>query len=147
MRGGDPTMFPMFPWKDFLMGWITKIEKQKEEMDKSEKFKKTRRKEWRKEKEEIVKYVEIPILVCSPLVRNALRLPPWCDPPSGEPTCMGTSSTTKSLSVSPNLTFPEWNMCGELPLEWDVPEASAHSSCSQGVVIWGNTGIQGCNLV
>jgi hypothetical protein len=66
----------MFPWKDFLMGWITKIEKQKEEMDKSEKFKKTRRKEWRKEKEEIVKYVEIPILVCSPLVRNALRLPP-----------------------------------------------------------------------
>jgi hypothetical protein len=66
----------MFPWKDFLMGWITKIEKHKEEMDKSEKFKKTRRKEWRKEKEEIVKYVEIPILVCSPLVRNALRLPP-----------------------------------------------------------------------
>jgi hypothetical protein len=53
-----------------------KIQKHKEARDKSEKFKKTRKKEWRKEKEEIVKYVEIPILVCSPSVGNALRLPP-----------------------------------------------------------------------
>jgi hypothetical protein len=61
----------MFPWKDFLMGWIMKIQKHKEARDKSEKFKKTRKKEWRKEKEEIVKYMEIPILVCSPSVGNA----------------------------------------------------------------------------
>jgi len=35
---------PMFPWNNFLMGWIRKIEKHKEEGDKSGKFKKTRRK-------------------------------------------------------------------------------------------------------
>jgi hypothetical protein len=44
---------PAFPRKDFLMGWIRKIQKHKEERDRSGKFKKTRRKEWRKEKEEI----------------------------------------------------------------------------------------------
>ncbi len=38
-------------------------------------------------------YVEVPILVCSPSVGNALRLPPLCDSPSGEPTHMGTSPT------------------------------------------------------
>jgi hypothetical protein len=42
----------MFPWKDFLMGQIRKIKKHKEERDRSGKLKKTRRKEWRKEKEE-----------------------------------------------------------------------------------------------
>ncbi len=31
---------PMFPWKDFLMGRIRKIQKHKEERDKSGKFKK-----------------------------------------------------------------------------------------------------------
>jgi hypothetical protein len=35
------------------MIWIRKISKHKEERDISGKFKKTRRKEWRKEKEEI----------------------------------------------------------------------------------------------
>jgi hypothetical protein len=60
--------------------------------------KKTRRKEWRKEKEETFTYVEVPILECvgntlGPLcVRNTLR--PLCDPPSGEPKCIGTSLTT-----------------------------------------------------
>jgi hypothetical protein len=44
---------PMLPWKDFLMRWIRKIQKHKEEMARSGKFKKPRRKEWRKEKEEI----------------------------------------------------------------------------------------------
>jgi hypothetical protein len=67
---------PMFPWKDFLMGWIRKIQKHKEEKDRSGKFKKTRRKEWMKEKEEIFMYVEVPILVCSPSVGNTLRLLP-----------------------------------------------------------------------
>jgi hypothetical protein len=38
--------------------------------------------------------VEVPILMCSPTVENALGLPPSCDPPSGEPTRMGTSLTT-----------------------------------------------------
>jgi hypothetical protein len=60
------------------------------------KIKNTSRKEWRKEKEEILKYMEIPILVCSPSVGNTLRLLPLCNPPSREPpTCMGTSPTTK----------------------------------------------------
>jgi hypothetical protein len=42
----------MFPWKDFLMGWIRKLQKHKERDRSGKKFK-TRRKEWRKEKEEI----------------------------------------------------------------------------------------------
>jgi len=64
-------------WKDFLMGQIRKIQKNRKE-----------RMEERKST-----YVEVPILVCSPSVGNALRLPPLCDSPSGEPTHMGTSPT------------------------------------------------------
>jgi hypothetical protein len=75
------------------MGRIKKIQKHKEERDKLRKFKKTRRKEWRKKKE-IFTYVEVPILVCSPSVENALKIPPLCDPPSGKPTHTGTSTTT-----------------------------------------------------
>jgi hypothetical protein len=41
-----------------------------------------------------LKYVEVPILTRSPSVRNTLRLVLLCDPPSGEPTGMGTSPTT-----------------------------------------------------
>jgi hypothetical protein len=48
---------PMFPWKDFWMRWIKKVQKHKEERDRSGKFKKTRRKEWSKEKEEIFTYL------------------------------------------------------------------------------------------
>jgi hypothetical protein len=44
---------PMFPWKDFLMPRIMKTKKHKKERDRSGKFRKTSRKEWRKEKEEI----------------------------------------------------------------------------------------------
>jgi hypothetical protein len=36
---------PMLPWKDFLMRWIRKIQKHKEEMARSGKFRKTRKKE------------------------------------------------------------------------------------------------------
>jgi hypothetical protein len=43
----------MFPWKDVLIGRIRKIQKHKEKRGISGKCKKTRRKEWRKEKEEI----------------------------------------------------------------------------------------------
>jgi hypothetical protein len=43
----------MFPWKDVLIGRIRQIQKHKEKWGRSGKFKKTRRKEWRKEKEEI----------------------------------------------------------------------------------------------
>jgi hypothetical protein len=54
--------------------------------DRSGNFFKTGKREWRKEKEEIFfalkkKYMEVLILVCSPLVGNALGLPPVCDPP------------------------------------------------------------------
>jgi hypothetical protein len=89
----------MFPWKDFLMGQIRKIQKQKEERDRSGKFKKNKkeRMEERKRRDFILFYfksVEVPILLCSPTVENAFGLPPSCDPPSGEPTRMGTSLTT-----------------------------------------------------
>jgi hypothetical protein len=86
----------MFPRKEFLMGSIRKLQKHKES-DRSGNFLKTRRKEWRKEKEEIFfekTYVEVPILVCFPSVRNTFKLSPLCDPPSGKPTHMGTSLTT-----------------------------------------------------
>jgi hypothetical protein len=62
--------------------------------DRSGKLKKARRKEWRKEKEEIVTYVKVPILMCSQLVGNTLGLPRSCDTPSEEPTCMGTQPIT-----------------------------------------------------
>ncbi len=45
---------PMFPGKDFLMGQIRKIKKHEEERDRSGKKFKTRRKEWRKEKERVL---------------------------------------------------------------------------------------------
>jgi len=57
------------------MGQMRKIQKHKEERVISGKFKKTRRKEWRKEKEIFFTYVEVPLL-CSPLVGDALRLLP-----------------------------------------------------------------------
>jgi hypothetical protein len=90
----DLNIFFMFPWKDFLKGRIRKFQKRKEERDRSGKnSKKTRRKEWRKEKEENFFF---PIcggshsrVLCSPLVGNTLRLVPSCNPPSREPTCMG----------------------------------------------------------
>jgi hypothetical protein len=86
----------MFPWKDFLLGRIRKNSKTQGGKGQIRRiFFETRRKEWRKEKEEIFMYVEVPILVCFPSVVNALGLPPSCDPPSGEPTHMGTSPTTK----------------------------------------------------
>jgi hypothetical protein len=72
---------PMFPWKDFLMGRIRKIQKHKEERHRSGKFKKTRRKEWRKEKEDIFRYMEVPTLMCSRSVGNTLGLPPSYDLP------------------------------------------------------------------
>jgi hypothetical protein len=50
--------------------------------------------ERRKEREEIFAYLEVPIQVCSPMVGDALGLPPLWDPPSGEPTDMGTFPTT-----------------------------------------------------
>jgi hypothetical protein len=41
------------------MGWIGKIQKHKEERTDQVKILKTRRKEWRKEKEEIFRYMEV----------------------------------------------------------------------------------------
>jgi hypothetical protein len=61
------------------MGQIRKIQKHTEEMDRSGKLKKTRRKEWMKKKEEIFMYAEVPILVCSPSVGNTLGLLPSCN--------------------------------------------------------------------
>jgi hypothetical protein len=85
---------PAFPWKDFFdrmdqensktqggKGQIRKIQKNKKE-----------RMEERKRRD--FYNLEVPILVCSPSIGNTLWLPPSCDPPSGEPTHMGTSPTT-----------------------------------------------------
>jgi hypothetical protein len=41
---------PMFPWKDFLMGRIRKIQKHKEERDRSGKFKKNKKKRMEEKK-------------------------------------------------------------------------------------------------
>jgi hypothetical protein len=80
----------MFPWKDFLMGWIRTIQKHKEERGRSGNFKKTRRKEWSKEKEEIFTYMEVPILVC---VLHRLRTPsgnhPHATLPQENPLALG----------------------------------------------------------
>jgi len=76
---------PMFSWKDFLMGQIKKIQKHKEERDRSGKFKKTKRKkrmEKRKRRDFYICMQRVQIHVGSPLVGNALGLPPSCDPPS-----------------------------------------------------------------
>jgi len=43
----------MFPWRDFGMGRIGKIQNDQEERDRSEKMKKTRRKEYTEKEEEI----------------------------------------------------------------------------------------------
>ncbi len=52
-----------------------------------------------KKKKRFLLYVEVPILImCSSSFRNALRVPPLCNPPSGEPTCMGTSPTKNNNS-------------------------------------------------
>jgi hypothetical protein len=83
---------PMFPWKDFLMGRIRKFQKYKEERYRSGKFKKKQEgKNGGKKKMRLfcLRYVEVPILVCSPSVGNTLRLPLSCNPPSGEPTLCG----------------------------------------------------------
>jgi hypothetical protein len=91
---------------------MRKIQNHKEERDRSGKFKKNKK----ERKKEIVAYTEVPILMCSPLVANSLKLSPSevpilmysplvanslklspsCDPPSEEPTPMGTSPTTKT---------------------------------------------------
>jgi hypothetical protein len=47
-----------------------------------------------KKKKRFFTHMEVPILMCSPLVGNTLGLPPSCNPPSGEPTQIGTSPTT-----------------------------------------------------
>jgi hypothetical protein len=44
-------------------------------------------------------YMEVPVLVCSPSVGNALRLMSSCDLPSGEPTRMRTSPTALHTQV------------------------------------------------
>jgi hypothetical protein len=83
--GGDPPIFLPFPYsheKDFLMGQIRKIQKKRRRKE---------CKECRKEKEEIVAYMAVPILMCSPSVE---KHPHAKDPPSGECTHVGTSTTT-----------------------------------------------------
>jgi hypothetical protein len=81
MRWGRSPYISPFPWKDFLRRRIRKIEKHKEERDRSGKFKKARWKEWRKENEEIFTFVEVLILMCSASVGNPVELLRLCHPP------------------------------------------------------------------
>jgi hypothetical protein len=84
MQRGRSHYIVMFPWKDFLMGRIRKIQKHKERRKGTdqENFKKTRRKEWMKKKEKIFIYMEVPILMCSPSVGNTFGLLTSCYTPS-----------------------------------------------------------------
>jgi hypothetical protein len=104
--GGRYFYVPMFPWKDFWWDGSRKLKDTRRKGTKIRKFRKTRPKEWRKEKEEIFfsstwrfpyscdlhsvgNSVEVPILVCSP----------WTP-----------------LSYHPCVTFPQEN-----PLIWEPP--------------------------
>jgi hypothetical protein len=91
---------PMFPWKDVLMGWIRKIKKHEEKRGQIRNVKKNKKERMEERKRrDFLSYVEVPILImCSSLFGNTLRLPPLCNPPSGEPTCMGTSPTKNNNS-------------------------------------------------
>jgi hypothetical protein len=74
-----------FPWKEFLMGQIRKIQKHKEERHRSGKFKKTTWKEWRKEKGEIFTFVEVLMLMCSASVDNTKGYGPHATLPQENP--------------------------------------------------------------
>jgi len=88
---------PMFPWKDFLMGQIRKIQKHKEERDRSAKILKQEGKNGGKKRRDFdagtFPYSCVLHQSGKP-ERKALGLPPSCNPPSGEPIRMGTSPTT-----------------------------------------------------
>ncbi len=100
----------MFPWKEFLMRRIKKVQKHKEERDRSGKFKKTRRKEWRQEKEEIFTYLEVPSVFC--IGRGRPQATALVQPPSGEPTHMGTSPTTSLDYFQNKETSDSWIQMG-----------------------------------
>jgi hypothetical protein len=115
--GGDPAIFlcSHVPMKRFF--WWDRSRKFKNTRPKGteqENSKKQEGKNGRKKKKRFYFYffktfVEVPILVCSPSVGNALRLLPSCNPPSGEPTHTGTSPTTchpSQHSLSSFLAIP-----------------------------------------
>jgi hypothetical protein len=58
-------------------------------------------------------YLEVPILVCSPSVKNTLVLSPLCDPPSGELTCMSQERACATTLVQPSLR--RTHLYGNLP--------------------------------
>jgi hypothetical protein len=73
----------MFPWKDFLMRWIRKIQRHKGKGCIRKNFKNKKEKNGGKKKKRFFfTNVEVPILACSPLGRNALKLSTLCNPPS-----------------------------------------------------------------
>jgi hypothetical protein len=67
------------------MGQIRKTKKNKKERMEEQK------------RRDFVRDLKVPTLLCSPSVGNALGLLPSYDPPSGEPTHMEISPTTKKL--------------------------------------------------
>jgi hypothetical protein len=85
--GGAPSIFlhSHVLMKRFFDGQIRKIKKNKKETMEERK------------RRDFVMDLEVPTLVCSPSVGNGLRLLPSYDPPSGQPTHMGTSPTSKKL--------------------------------------------------
>jgi hypothetical protein len=101
--GGEPAIFlhshvPMERCFDGTDQENSKTRGERGQIMKVQKNKKERMEE-RKRRDFFLWYVEVPILImCSSLFGNALRLPPLCNPPSGEPTCMGTSPTKNNNS-------------------------------------------------
>jgi hypothetical protein len=83
----------MTPWKYFLMGWMRKIQKHKEERDRSRKFIKIKRKQWKGKKRFLCTW-RFPYLCVFHWSKMPSSYLPSCDLPSSKPTCMGTSPTT-----------------------------------------------------
>jgi hypothetical protein len=91
---GEILLYFYVPMERFFDGMDeenSKTQGGKRQMKKIHKNKKERMEGKKKLK---ITYVEVPILMCFPLVENTFGLLPSCDLPSREPTCMGTSPTT-----------------------------------------------------
>jgi len=94
--GGDHTIFlhSFVPMERFFNGMDQENSKTQGGKGQIRKIQKNKKERMEERKRRDFYNLEVPILVCSPLMRNALWLPPSCDPPSGEPTHMGNSLTT-----------------------------------------------------
>jgi hypothetical protein len=99
MQWGDPRYISTFPCSHGKsLGWNREIQNTRRKQTDEENSKEQEAKNGGKKKKRFLillnSYVDFRIREGSPSVGNTLGLPPSCDPPSGEPTHMGTSPTT-----------------------------------------------------